>query len=92
MPILRIQQFTESRSSAVQILPQIQPQVHHLTTFLRSPLWILPNIASQQQNYTAEEIDHFVSNPETLTILRKRNEAVANSIFSMYEMILNRAY
>jgi cation diffusion facilitator CzcD-associated flavoprotein CzcO len=27
-------------SSAVQIIPSIQPKVKHITSFLRSPVWV----------------------------------------------------
>lgn len=72
----------EKRSSAVQILPQIQPQVDSLTMFCRTPIWILPTISGGQYHYTKEEINEFVTNPKALLALRKKNETVTNSIFS----------
>lgn len=70
------------RSSAVQILPQIQPQVDSLTMFFRTPLWILPTISGGQRQYTQQEINELAINPKALMLLRKRNETVMNSIFS----------
>ena len=75
--------LTIPRSSAVQLLPQIQPVVKHLTTFIRSPSWIVPLIGSGQHNYTQDEKEALIQNPKNLMILRKTNEAVVNSIFSM---------
>ncbi|KAL8672171.1 MAG: hypothetical protein Q9168_003370 [Polycauliona sp. 1 TL-2023] len=71
-------------SSAVQLLPEIQSKAHVVTTFMRSPLWVLPSIGDGQQVYGAEEIQHFKDNPEALLRVRKLNEAVVNSIFSLY--------
>ena len=73
--------LTCSRSSAVQILPAIQPIVESLTTFIRSPLWLLPAIAKEQGNYSKELIEDFQTNPKSLIQLRKINETVVNSIF-----------
>lgn len=71
-----------NRSSAVQILTQIQPEVARLTHFIRSPLWIFPPIEGDQRTYTPQEIETFTSDPRYLLSLRKRNEATANSMFS----------
>ncbi|CAD6587284.1 MAG: hypothetical protein ASARMPRED_003053 [Alectoria sarmentosa] len=71
-------------SSAVQILTQIQPEVARLTHFIRSPLWIFPPIEGDQRPYTPQEIETFTSDPRYLLSLRKRNEATANSMFSLY--------
>lgn len=84
--VREIRSFTGTRSSAVQILPQIQPIVKRLTTFIRSPSWVVPLIGSSQHAYTEDEIESFVRNPAYLTTLRKKNEAVANSIFSMISL------
>ena len=55
--------------------------VESLTTFIRSPLWLLPAIAEEQDNYSREMIEEFHSNPKSLMQLRKINETVVNSIF-----------
>jgi len=34
-------------SSGIQIVPTIQPQVKHLTTFIRSPTWITAGFAQK---------------------------------------------
>jgi hypothetical protein len=77
--------LTEARSSAVQILPQIQPRVHRLTLFFRTPIWILSTISGGQRSYTSSEIHDFMMNPKTLMTLRKKNETVINSVFSKSE-------
>ncbi|CAK7202849.1 hypothetical protein SEUCBS139899_005576 [Sporothrix eucalyptigena] len=33
-------------SSAIQIIPSLQPEVEHLTAFIRSPTWISPAVAT----------------------------------------------
>ncbi|KAF7509480.1 hypothetical protein GJ744_008043 [Endocarpon pusillum] len=71
-------------SSAVQILPQIQPEVDCVTNFIRSPVWIVPTIGDSQHTYTRHEIENFVTNPRALMSVRKKNETVTNSIFSVY--------
>ncbi|KAL4966094.1 flavin-containing monooxygenase [Aspergillus stella-maris] len=71
-------------ASSVQILPAIQPIVKSVKIFIRSPVWVLPDISSAAGEYTAEEIGEFVSNPEKVLSLRRENERTMNSIFSMY--------
>ncbi|RDL40439.1 Monooxygenase [Venustampulla echinocandica] len=71
-------------SSAVQILPQIQPIAEHITMFVRSPLWMLPPISLESKTYSKSDIQRFADNPDELMILRKKNENVVNSIFSLY--------
>ncbi|ERF71610.1 hypothetical protein EPUS_00599 [Endocarpon pusillum Z07020] len=71
-------------SSAAQILPTIQPVVKHVKIFIRSPLWLLPDISSDQRPFTPEEIEKFVQNPNATIKLRKLNETTMNSIFSVY--------
>lgn len=68
-------------SSAVQILPTIQPVVESLINFVRSPNWLLTSIGTEQRDYTQEEIDIFTHEPGALMALRKANENVVNSIF-----------
>lgn len=71
-------------SSAVQILPAIQPIVKSVTIFIRSPTWLLPDISTEAGQFTAEEIERFLREPETVLALRQENERTMNSIFSMY--------
>lgn len=37
-----------SGSSAIQIVPTIQPEVKHLTTFIRSPTWVTAGFAQSK--------------------------------------------
>jgi cation diffusion facilitator CzcD-associated flavoprotein CzcO len=69
-------------SSAAQILPAIQPAVKHVKIFIRSPLWLLPDISTDQGQFTLEEIETFVKDPAATMKLRKSNESTMNSIFS----------
>lgn len=73
-------------SSAAQILPAIQPFVKGVKIFVRSPLWLLPDISSEQRGFTSEEIEKFVQDPTATLKLRKLNESTMNSIFSMHMM------
>lgn len=71
-------------SSAVQILPAIQPVVKSVTIFIRSPTWVLPDISTEAGQFTPEEIQKFVEDPQTVLELRQNNERTMNSIFSVY--------
>ncbi|CAD6582661.1 MAG: hypothetical protein ASARMPREDX12_000998 [Alectoria sarmentosa] len=71
-------------SSAVQILPAIQPLAEELINFVRSPNWILPDVGEKQRAYTLEEIDEFDRDPSSLTSKRKATEASLNSYFEVY--------
>jgi cation diffusion facilitator CzcD-associated flavoprotein CzcO len=69
-------------SSAVQILPAIQPVVKSVTIFIRSPVWVLPDISVEAGEFSAEQIKDFVEHPEKVLALRRENETTMNSIFS----------
>ncbi|KAI3328973.1 FAD/NAD(P)-binding domain-containing protein [Xylariaceae sp. AK1471] len=71
-------------SSAVQILPAIQPLVKRVKIIVRSPTWVLPDIGSKNRPYTPEEIAQFTQEPHSLLTLRQVNEQTMNSIFTMY--------
>ncbi|KAL3466456.1 hypothetical protein BJX64DRAFT_302167 [Aspergillus heterothallicus] len=71
-------------SSAVQILPAIQPIVKSVTIFIRSPIWVLPDISSEAGKFSAEQIEQFVAEQEKVLALRQENERTMNSIFTMY--------
>jgi len=73
-----------SGSSAVQILPAIQPIVDKTKIFIRSPSWLLPQISNKKDEYSPEEVAMFMKSPELVTALRQENERVMNSIFTMY--------
>ncbi|KAI2636933.1 FAD/NAD(P)-binding domain-containing protein [Hypomontagnella submonticulosa] len=71
-------------SSAVQILPAIQPIVKRAKIFIRSPVWVLPDISSESGKYAPEQIKKFVNDPQAVQELRQNNERTMNSIFTMY--------
>ncbi|KAI6088043.1 FAD/NAD(P)-binding domain-containing protein [Hypoxylon rubiginosum] len=71
-------------SSAVQILPAIQPIVKRAKIFIRSPVWVLPDISSESGKYSLEQIEKFVKDPRAVLELRQNNERTMNSIFTMY--------
>jgi cation diffusion facilitator CzcD-associated flavoprotein CzcO len=73
-----------SGSSAVQILPAIQPIVDKTKIFIRSPSWLLPQISNKKDEYSPEEVAMFMKSPELVTALRQENERVMNSIFSKF--------
>ena len=86
-PLLNVP--TGARASAVQILPQIQPFADQITTFVRSPTWLLPFVGGDQNTYTQYEIENFETCPGALTKLRKTNEAFVNSYFSRSWPLMN---
>ncbi|KAL9122380.1 MAG: hypothetical protein Q9187_001064 [Circinaria calcarea] len=71
-------------SSAIQILPKIQPVVNSLKMFIRSPAWVAPTIGTGQRTYSQQEISDFAENPGKLTAHRKASEITMNSLFSVY--------
>lgn len=87
-------------SSAIQIVPKIQPQVRKLITFMRSVTWIAPPIASdileqaqidagesrslEQHLYTPQEIRRFRDHPEEHLAYRKELESRFNNMFEMF--------
>ena len=69
-------------SSAIQIVPQLQPIVSHLTSFIRSPSWIIPThgFAEPSPNdpklypdlsYHEDEIERFKNDREYLLAHRR---------------------
>lgn len=80
-PASRTRNTHSQSSSAVQILPAIQPKACKVTTFIRSPIWILRTIADDPKPYTKAEKKEFLTNPDKLLHLRKYNEGVMNSIY-----------
>lgn len=70
-------------SSAVQILPAIQPIAKSVKIFIRSPVWVLPDISTEAGTFSNEQIEEFVKNPQSVLKLRQNNERTMNSIFSM---------
>ena len=82
-------------SSAIQILPQMQRTAKHIVTYIRSPTWISPGLATtnlesndgQNVTYTEEEKKRLRENPDELRELRKTLEHKLNGFFG--NVILN---
>jgi cation diffusion facilitator CzcD-associated flavoprotein CzcO len=77
-------------SSAIQILPQIEPVAAHTTCFIRNPTWISTNFAAEHAgaggknfSYTEEQKSEFRSNPNKLFQLRKSLEHEMNKTFGL---------
>lgn len=72
------------RSSGIQILPAIQPEVNKVVTFIRGATWISPVQGLDQHNYTEEERRLFRNEPSQLTVYRKMNETSMNCLFGTF--------
>ena len=73
------------RSSGQQILETIQPQVAHLTSFIRQGAWIFgPFGPSPPRDYSEAEINNFVHKHGVLLEVRKKNESRINSAFKYF--------
>ncbi|KAB8200573.1 hypothetical protein BDV34DRAFT_230175 [Aspergillus parasiticus] len=69
-------------SSAIQIVPAIQPKIKHLDNYVRGQTWIAPPVAEAEVRkhtptgsnfqYSPEELDEFNKNPDRLREYRKR--------------------
>ncbi|KAL1863245.1 hypothetical protein Plec18170_000077 [Paecilomyces lecythidis] len=75
-------------SSAIQILPKMQPNAGSIVTYIRTPTWISANFASQfaakdGKNffYTEEQKKRLRENPDELIKLRHDIEAGFNEFF-----------
>lgn len=75
-------------SSAIQILPKMQPEASSIVTYIRSPTWISANYASQFASkdgrnfiYTEEEKKRLRENPDELFKLRHEIEHGFNQFF-----------
>ncbi|KAH7021896.1 hypothetical protein EDB80DRAFT_744547 [Ilyonectria destructans] len=74
-------------SSAIQILPQLQPKASRVTNYIRTPNWISSNFSAdltpegKNFQYTEEEKKEFRENPEKLFQLRKMIEHNFNQFF-----------
>lgn len=68
-------------SSAIQIVPAMQPKVSKLTTYIRGPTWISVNFCADKAkdgknfDYSAEEKQKFRDDPKAHYQLRKELEA-----------------
>lgn len=77
-------------SSAVQVIPNIQPTVGKLFAFLRSPVWITTGFGAKfagpggtNFQYTAEQIKHFNENPEEYHKYCRSVEGELNKRFNL---------
>jgi len=74
-------------SSAIQIVPSLQPIVKHMTTFIRSPTWISSNFAAQHAGpdgknfaYSEQQMKEF-ADPNKLLAYRKKIEHDFNKLY-----------
>ncbi|KAJ5820942.1 uncharacterized protein N7525_010226 [Penicillium rubens] len=74
-------------SSAIQILPKVQPTAKSVMNYIRSPTWVAANFAAdftpEGKNfcYSEEQKKSFRENPEELLKLRKDIEHGINHLF-----------
>ncbi|WVQ81985.1 hypothetical protein IAT38_004112 [Cryptococcus sp. DSM 104549] len=66
-------------SSAIQVLPQIQPEVQSCSIFIRSPTWIAP--PREGELLTPEQIDRYKEHPEEHLEYCRALESLANKRF-----------
>ncbi|KAK0326392.1 hypothetical protein LTR82_002233 [Friedmanniomyces endolithicus] len=71
-------------SSGIQVLPNIQPKVKHVTTFIREPTWVSPVQGLEQHVFTPQERRDFESKPGALTEYRKGIETGLNGQFGLF--------
>ncbi|KPI34369.1 putative sterigmatocystin biosynthesis monooxygenase stcW [Cyphellophora attinorum] len=81
-------------SSAIQIVPQIQPKVKQLVSFMRSVTWISPpfladsltpgSSSGSSNDYSEGDKQHWRQHPEELLMYRKKLEADFNGMFDMF--------
>ncbi|KAJ9644328.1 hypothetical protein H2204_001680 [Knufia peltigerae] len=77
-------------SSAVQIVPNIQPKVKKLTAFLRSPVWITTGFGARYAGpggtnfeYSEEQLKEFRENPEAHVKYCRDIEGELNKRFTL---------
>jgi cation diffusion facilitator CzcD-associated flavoprotein CzcO len=82
-----------SGSSAIQIVPTLQPEVAHMKSFIRSPTWIAPSQGfvdpmngegPKNFFYTDAEKKAFRDNPEHFLAYRKKIESDMNRTFDTF--------
>lgn len=79
-------------SSAVQVIPQLQKRVEHMTCFIRSGAWITDGGAAAKyagpgganKDYTDEEKALWAADPEEFLKYRKEVEQEVNARYRMY--------
>ncbi|CCX05793.1 Similar to Putative sterigmatocystin biosynthesis monooxygenase stcW; acc. no. Q00730 [Pyronema omphalodes CBS 100304] len=80
-------------SSAVQIIPSIQPKVKHITSFLRSPVWVTTGFGAKfagpggtNFKYSKEQIDEFRDDPEAFDKYCRGLEGELNKRFTLMHL------
>ena len=71
----------KTSSSAIQILPSIQPIVKRVTTAIRTPAWISPPFGPDGDIYSEDQYQNSINEPSELLNLRKTIENGINSLF-----------
>ncbi|KIW25675.1 uncharacterized protein PV07_08836 [Cladophialophora immunda] len=77
-------------SSAIQIVPSLQPVVKKLVNFIRSPTWITPEFSQslakdgRDTRFTPEEIERFNKDKSHFLQYRKLVQNTGSSSFSLY--------
>ena len=70
-------------ASAVQYVPEIAPEVAHLTVFQRSANWIMPR---NQQVFTQEQLDAYEADPAAFEASRRYLHAFRENGFRRTQM------
>lgn len=78
--------MTAGRSSGIQILPAIKPEVRKLFNFVRQPTWVAPPFMEEYRKYTREEIQAFALDPDHHLNLRRKIDSRMNGGFDMFIM------
>ncbi|KAI9695963.1 MAG: hypothetical protein M1820_008375 [Bogoriella megaspora] len=81
-----------SGSSAIQIIPELQPKVQHLQAFIRSPTWIAPSqgfVDPKSEGptnffYSEEDKKTFREDPDHFLAYRKNIESDMNRTFDTF--------
>ncbi|KAK4570504.1 hypothetical protein LTR86_002584 [Recurvomyces mirabilis] len=71
-------------SSGIQVLPNIQPKVSHVTTFIREPTWVSPVQGLEQHVFSPQERRDFETKAGTLLEYRKSIETGLNGQFGLF--------
>jgi cation diffusion facilitator CzcD-associated flavoprotein CzcO len=72
------------RSSGIQVLPNIQPRVGKVTTFIREPTWVSPVQGLEGHVYSEHEKYEFATKPGHLNAYRKNIERGLNGQFGLF--------
>ncbi|OAL38853.1 hypothetical protein AYO20_02059 [Fonsecaea nubica] len=70
-------------SSGIQILPKMQEQARHVTTFIREPTWVSPVRGMEYHEYSDEEKEMFRLKPELWLEMRKKAEKAMALVFPL---------